>query len=89
MRRHVEAVPDTVREMQDADPILETPVLVLTPGRSKPLSDECLRRIGNNVQQVIATASAHWIHLDEPDLVIRSIREMVMAAAEEPIAATV
>jgi pimeloyl-ACP methyl ester carboxylesterase len=89
MRRHVEAVPDTVREMQDAEPILETPVLVLTPGRSTPLSKECLSRIGNNVQQVIATASAHWIHLDEPDLVIRSIREMVMAAAEEPVAATV
>jgi pimeloyl-ACP methyl ester carboxylesterase len=39
------------------------------------------------VQQVIAPASAHWIHLDEPDLVIDSIREMVMAAAAQPIAA--
>jgi hypothetical protein len=44
-------------------------------------------RIGNRVQQVIATASAHWIHLDQPDLVIDSIHEMVMAAAARPIAA--
>jgi pimeloyl-ACP methyl ester carboxylesterase len=81
MRSHVEAVPDTVREMQNAEPIQKIPVLVLTPGKSSPLSDERLRRIGNNVQQVIAPASAHWIHLDQPDLVIDSIRMMLAAAA--------
>jgi len=41
------------------------------------------------VQQVIAAASAHWIHLDEPDLVIDSIREMVMAVTSESIAAAI
>ncbi len=81
MRSHVEAVPDTVREMQNAEPIQKIPVLVLTPGKSSPLSDECLRRIGNNVQQVIAPESAHWIHLDQPDLVIDSIRMMLTASA--------
>jgi pimeloyl-ACP methyl ester carboxylesterase len=89
MRSHVEAVPDTVREMQDAEPIHDIPVLLLTPGKSIPLSDELVRRIGDNVQQVIAPTSAHWIHLDQPDLVIDSIREMVMAVAAEPVAASV
>ena len=89
MRSHVEAVPDTVREMQNAEPIHSIPVLVLTPGKSTPLSVECLGRIGDNVQQVIAAASAHWIHLDEPDLVIDSIRDMVVTAAQEAVAATV
>jgi pimeloyl-ACP methyl ester carboxylesterase len=89
MRSHVEAVPDTVREMQDANPIREIPVKVITPGKSTPLSDQCLDRIGDNVQQVIAAASAHWIHLDEPDLVIDSIREMVMAVTSESIAAAI
>jgi pimeloyl-ACP methyl ester carboxylesterase len=88
MSRHVEAVPDTVREMQGAGPIRDIPVLVLTPGKSTPLSGERLGRIGDNVQQVIAPASAHWIHLDEPQLVIDSIREMVTAAAPVAIAAT-
>ncbi|MGD0731987.1 MAG: alpha/beta hydrolase [Terracidiphilus sp.] len=87
MRSHVEAVPDTVREMQDADPIREIPVLILTPGKSIPLSEGRLARIGDNVQQVIAADSAHWIHLDEPDLVIDSIREMVMATTHEAVAA--
>jgi pimeloyl-ACP methyl ester carboxylesterase len=89
MRSHVEAVPDTVREMQNAQPIRDIPVLVLTPGKSTPLSVELLGRIGDNVEQVIAVDSAHWIHLDEPDLVIDSIREMVSAATREPVAATV
>ncbi|HVC47814.1 MAG TPA: alpha/beta hydrolase [Terracidiphilus sp.] len=81
MRSHVAAVPDTVREMQDAEPIRGIPVLVLTPGKSSPLSEDCLGRIGDTVKQVIASASAHWIHLDEPELVVESIREMVASAA--------
>jgi pimeloyl-ACP methyl ester carboxylesterase len=89
MRSHVEAVPDTVREMQNAEPIRDIPVLVLTPGKSTPLSVERLGRIGDNVEQVIAVASAHWIHLDEPDLVIDSIREMVVAATHEAVVASV
>jgi pimeloyl-ACP methyl ester carboxylesterase len=87
MRNHVSAVPDSVREMQHADPIRgDIPVLLLTPGKSTPLSDDCLRRIGVNVQQIIAPTSAHWIHLDQPDLVIDSIREMV-ALATAPVPA--
>jgi len=86
MCSHVEAVPDTVREMHNTEPIRMIPVLVLTPGHSTPLSDEQIGRIGNRVQQVIASKSAHWIHLDQPDLVIDSIRERVIAAAR-PMAA--
>ncbi|MGC1462700.1 MAG: alpha/beta hydrolase [Terracidiphilus sp.] len=89
MRRHIDSIPDTVREMHDAEPIREIPVMVLTPGKSSPLSEACLDRIGDNVHQVIAPASEHWIHLDEPDLVIGSIRQMVTAAATESVAATV
>ena len=88
MRRHIDSIPDTVREMHEAEPIREIPVLVLTPGNAKPLSDACLMRIGDNVQQVIAPASEHWIHLDEPDLVIDSIRSMVTAVATETVAVT-
>jgi len=86
MSNHVSSVPDTVREMQDAGPIQNIPVILLTPGSSKPLCEQGLSRIGNNVQQVIAYQSAHWIHLDEPDLVIDSIRSMLAHASEEAIA---
>jgi pimeloyl-ACP methyl ester carboxylesterase len=86
MCSHIEAVPDTVREMQNADPIRDIPVLILTPGKSSPLNEKSLRQIGDNVEQVIAPASAHWIHLDEPDLVVDSIREMIMATIPEEVA---
>ncbi len=82
MRNHVAAVPDTLLEMQDAEPIRGIPVLLLTPGKSSPLSEDCLQKIGDTVKQVIAPSSAHWIHLDEPELVIQSIREMVAAITD-------
>jgi pimeloyl-ACP methyl ester carboxylesterase len=80
MRSHIAAVPEAVREMQAAGPIRGIPVLHLTPGKSSPLSEECLKKIGDTVTQTIAPASAHWVHLDEPELVIESIREMLEAA---------
>ena len=89
MRSHVQAVPETVREMQDALPIHGIPVLLLTPGKSSPLSEDCLSRIGDNVHQVIAPESAHWIHLDEPQLVIDSIQQMVTANSSQEIVAVV
>jgi pimeloyl-ACP methyl ester carboxylesterase len=89
MRSHMMSIPDTVREMQDSEPIRGIPVLLLTPGKSSPLSEDCLRRIGDSVQQVIAPASAHWIHLDEPQLLIDSIQEMVTAASAEEIVVVV
>lgn len=89
MGSHVAAVPDTVREMQDADPIHGIPVTLLTPDNAPPLGARNLSQIGDNVRQVIAPASAHWIHLDQPDLVIDSIRDMVMAATPEAVPVTV
>jgi pimeloyl-ACP methyl ester carboxylesterase len=85
MRASLQAIPEMVTEMRYASPIQDIPVLVLTPGRATPLDEEALRRIGNRAQQVIAHQSRHWIHFDEPDLVIRSILEMVHAAAPENI----
>lgn len=86
MRAHVESVPHTVREMMDAPPIVDIPILVLTPGNSAPLTPECLARIGEDVRQEIVEDCAHWIHLDRPEFVIDSIRSVV-ASIEEPVAA--
>jgi pimeloyl-ACP methyl ester carboxylesterase len=88
MRSHVEAVPDSVREMQDAAPIPDIPVLVLTPAKSTPLSEACLRRIAVNVRQVVVPNSAHWVHLDQPEVVIDSIRSAVEAVSGAAVAVT-
>ncbi|HEV2137114.1 MAG TPA: alpha/beta hydrolase [Terracidiphilus sp.] len=87
MRAYLEAIPEIVTEMRGAEPIRDIPVLVLTPGSSDALSDEAVRRIGDHARQVIAHESRHWIHFDEPELVIRSILELVHATTAEGISA--
>jgi len=74
---HLQAVPASVIEMHDAPPIADIPVLLLTAGTAEPLSSEALARIGTAAEQKIATRSGHWIHLDEPELVLEAIRGIV------------
>jgi len=87
VRRHLESIPDTVREMHVAEPISEIPVMILTPGKSQRLNANQLEHIGDNVCEVIADQSEHWIHLDEPALVLESIRALVDAAGAEAVPA--
>jgi pimeloyl-ACP methyl ester carboxylesterase len=80
LRSHIASIPDTVREMHMAEPICGIPVTVLTPGNAVTLTQNQLDHIGDSVHQTIAPRSEHWIHLDEPDLVINAIRTMIGAA---------
>jgi pimeloyl-ACP methyl ester carboxylesterase len=89
IRSHISSIPDTVREMYQAEPIRGIPVRVLTPGKSVPLSNACLHKIGTNVEQIIAEESEHWIHLDEPELVISAIREIITASAPATVSVPV
>jgi pimeloyl-ACP methyl ester carboxylesterase len=82
MVAHLEAVPATVLEMQDAASIDHVPVTVLTQNSSDPLSAEALRRIGAEAQQIIANKSGHWVHLDEPELVRDAIVAMLARSGE-------
>lgn len=77
---HIRAVPETVMEMQDAPP-LTMPVTLLTPGSSEPLDEVRLAQIGSDVRQVIAEKSGHWVHLDEPEVVLAVVREMAEGVA--------
>ncbi|HKN21825.1 MAG TPA: alpha/beta hydrolase [Terracidiphilus sp.] len=81
LRSHIDSIPATVREMHTAEPIRGIPVTVLTPGNAAPLTQNQLDHIGDSVRQTIAPKSEHWIHLDEPDLVINAIRAMIGAPA--------
>jgi len=79
LRNHIHAIPATVREMHAAEPIRDIPITVLTPGSAAPLSQNQLDQIGDSVHQTMALNSEHWIHLDEPALVINAIRAMIGA----------
>ena len=77
MTAHIRGVPGTVVEMLNATPIIGKPVVLLTPGYPKAISDADLRKIGPTAKQLIAEKSGHWVHLDEPELVIEQIREIM------------
>ncbi len=85
----IRAVPETVMEMETAEPV-RVPVTLLTPGSSEPMDEAQLARIGSDVRQVIAEQSGHWVHLDEPEVVLEAVREMVAGTRRvEPVAASV
>jgi pimeloyl-ACP methyl ester carboxylesterase len=83
MLAHLNALTASVEEMHDAEPIEGVPVVVLTPGSAEALSVEALGRIGTDARQVIAEKSQHWVHLDEPELVIAAILEMRCVGVRE------
>jgi pimeloyl-ACP methyl ester carboxylesterase len=83
MLAHLEALTASVEEMHDAEPIKGVPVVVLTPVSAEALSVEALGKIGTEARQVIAEKSRHWVHLDEPELVIAAILEMRCAGFRE------
>jgi pimeloyl-ACP methyl ester carboxylesterase len=85
LRSHIQSIPDTVREMHVADPIRTIPVTVLTPASAVPLTENQLDHIGDRVNQVIAVNSDHWIHLDQPELVINSIRDLVNSTVTQSV----
>jgi pimeloyl-ACP methyl ester carboxylesterase len=78
---HLQSIPQTVREMHIAEPIRSIPVTVITPHAAVPLNENQLEHIGSNVRQLIAEQSEHWIHLDEPALVIECIRDLAASTA--------
>jgi pimeloyl-ACP methyl ester carboxylesterase len=77
LRAHLRGVPGSVVEMHEAEPIEGIPVLLVTAGDAEPLGKEGLRRIGSTARQIVAEKSGHWVHLDEPDLVLEAIRGMI------------
>jgi pimeloyl-ACP methyl ester carboxylesterase len=80
---HLHAVPATVSEMHDVEPIRDTPVAILTPASNAPLAN--MHQYGPRSRHIVAERSFHWIHLDEPELVVRTILDMVDQAGSRPV----
>lgn len=76
LRAYLRSVPATVTAMHNAAP-LTMPVIVLTPVTATPLTETQLQAISSNARQVIAQGSAHWVHLDEPAIVLSAIRDIL------------
>jgi pimeloyl-ACP methyl ester carboxylesterase len=80
LESYLTSVPQAVEETLRLGP-LGLPVVVLTPATATPLRGSQLRDLSSDARQVFADHSAHWVHLDEPELVLNAIREMLSRAA--------
>jgi pimeloyl-ACP methyl ester carboxylesterase len=80
MARHFECLEHSVAEASKF-PVLDLPVTMLVGAQNEHPTDqhEYARRISSRTQLVVAEKSGHWIQLDEPELVVRAIRDMVEA----------
>lgn len=80
MGRHLSSLPESVGCILDTAP-LDIPVTLIAGANSKtkwPAGE--LARVARDVNYVVAEHSAHWVQLDEPELVVDAVREMVTRA---------
>jgi pimeloyl-ACP methyl ester carboxylesterase len=70
---YFEALPAGADEMRDAPPMDGIPVTLLTAGERQP----AIAGLASNVTHLVASRSGHWIHLDEPELVVDAVRQLV------------
>ncbi len=84
MRQHLAALPSCSADMmRGADAFGDIPVVVLSAGRRDPrwiAADASLARRSTNGRHILSPGSGHWVHLDDPDLVVAVIRDVVARA---------
>jgi pimeloyl-ACP methyl ester carboxylesterase len=83
MARHLAGLPRSARDADACGGLGDIPLIVISAGRQKEasrLEQERLTGLSSRGRQIIAKGSGHWIHLDEPDIVVSAIREVVTVA---------
>ncbi len=74
MAAHLEALPDSAQELSGAPPLDGIPMIVLSSGRSSAPAPEGW---STDMRHIVAEKSGHWIHLDQPDLVVQAVRDLI------------
>ena len=81
MWQHLAALPACSAEVRrGADTFGEMPLVVLSAGRRDPrwiVADATLAGASTNGRHVVSAHSGHWVHLDDPNLVVTAIRDVV------------
>jgi len=75
-----EALPQSAAQVAATGDYSDIPLVVLSASSSSPSQmkgHEALAHLSSQGKHIVASKSGHWIQLDEPDLVVVSIREVV------------
>jgi pimeloyl-ACP methyl ester carboxylesterase len=81
MRLHLAALPDCCADIAKGNDALgDKPVVVLSAGRRDArwlAADAALARTSTKGSHFVSSRSGHWVHLDDPELVVGAIRGVV------------
>ena len=80
MAEYLESLPATARQAAALDALPSIPVWILSAGGSTPsqlAERDAMADRSAQGKHVIVHDSGHWIHLDQPRVVVEAIREMV------------
>lgn len=83
MARHLTALPESARQLSACGGLGDIPTIVITAGRQPEesrLEQQRIAALSSRGQQIAAEGSGHWIHLDDPEIVVEAIRQVVHAA---------
>jgi pimeloyl-ACP methyl ester carboxylesterase len=77
----LEKLPVSVRQIQEGRTLGDLPVIVLSASTSDDLAireHEHDARLSTRGEHIIVAAAGHWIQLDQPDVVINTIKRVLM-----------
>jgi pimeloyl-ACP methyl ester carboxylesterase len=81
--QHVAALPTSAAQAAEVRSLGSLPLVVITGGHhAAPHIDwqRDLAQLSSHGRHLVASDCGHWIHLDQPELVARAIREVIIAA---------
>lgn len=80
MGAHLRALPQVAQEVAEIETHGDLPMVVISGAHLKPEGLEEHRQLAamsSAGKHLIASQGAHWVHLDEPELVVNAIRDVV------------
>jgi pimeloyl-ACP methyl ester carboxylesterase len=86
MGRHLSGLPRSAAEIARCTTSPDIPVVVITAASQPPANREAHARIAASSRQgrqIFASASGHWVHLDQPELVVEAIRAVLSEIPSE------
>ena len=87
MWQHLAAMPSCSADLaRGTDAFGDMPVVVLSAGARHPqwvAEDAALARTSSRGRHIISARSGHWIHLDDPELVITAIHDVIALGRRE------
>ena len=80
MAEYFRALPESAEQAAALGDLPRIPVMILSAGNSTPsqlAERDAMARRSAHGKHVVVPDSGHWIHLDQPEVVLQAIREMV------------